>query len=180
MGESIELLAAWIQEDLDLCVVIGRASLITALHRYRRDVLDLAPTNDPAHAKRPQAPTRREKHAGLDELSELGHLFELQLQRVAWAVELEGQHGRVGRVAREEIDLSKRLLTVAHDMKMDFGVGRAQEVPVLQVAAHWQGLEDIHGRQIVETAQNAWSAGKILALLDRLRTLSRRVDDDAD
>jgi len=163
-------IAEWLQETKMECTDISRESLITSLHRYKKD-LGPIPLASPVVPEVVAA--AEEKIAkGLDELEELEKIFELQMCRVNIGHQFEKNSKILNRFINQEVALAAQILQKRHNIKMDLGYDGGRDLGTLNIRPELvDNLRDRHGEEVVDAMGDAEARGRALSIARSLALL---------
>ena len=118
-GYPLPDVAKWLQEEMMECTDITQESLVTTLHRYRKDMSPRELTE--RTLPKVVVDAEKEISKGIDELSWMEKLFNMQMERVQIGMRFEKQTNILNRFMNQEMALAAALLQKRHNMKMDLG-----------------------------------------------------------
>lgn len=174
-GYPVPEVAKWLQEEQMECGDITTESLVTTLHRYKKDlspVKALAPTMSKIAVEAEKAIVK-----GVDELSWMEKLFHMQMERVEIGMKFEKQTNILNRFMNQEMALAAALLQKRHNIKMDLGFNGGRDLGTLSVRPELEeSVRSRYGDEIIEVIQDPESRGRALSIAKSLAQIDGAVD----
>ena len=118
-GISPDVIAAWLQDDMDEHMDITHGGLVKAIKRYRKDVPPERIVKDmPLHVRQTIDKLKR----GVNEVVELEALYLLQLKRISIDVQTEEKINKLFSGTGREIEIAGKMLGQMIEMKQKLGI----------------------------------------------------------
>ena len=169
-NRAIPDVAEYIQEVAMEATDISRQSLITGLHRYKKDMTPVELTERVLPDLVQKAEERVAK--GLNELEELERIFELQMGRVELGMQFEKSTRILNRFVNQEVALAAQILQKRHNMKMDLGFDGGRDLGTLSIRPELaESVRDRHGADVAEAMSDAEARGRALSIARSLALL---------
>lgn len=166
-GWPIGLLAKFVQKTQKESTDITHEGLCLALARFRKDLPagTLIKKRFPNEYKR----AKEKVETSIDELSELGRLYQLQMERIQISFGHEKKLKVLMPTTGQEVRIAKEILTSAATLKMDLGLAKRH---IGQVDVEAKIMHDVVARynkpEIQEVMNDPQSRKKVLGLVERL------------
>ena len=166
-GRTLASVARFIQEDRLEYTSASPGSLAARLGVYRRSMkpAELVAPRQPVAIERAQA----KLDAGINVVTEIQRLYEIQLERIGGARDMEVKQEVMLKFLGAEISTAANLLKTHHDMTMDLGLNGGRSLGTLTIKPEVvEQVRGSHGHGAAKALTNQESSGKVLSIFNKL------------
>ena len=179
LGWSCPDLAKAIHEEFNELTDVSVKYLRKLLERYRADIPPVELSMASGNSFISRRATQRVAN-GIDELSELERLYQMQMARIEIDLKNEENINKLLGTTGNEIYIAMKILKQSSDLKMDLGLTKRQLGAVEVTGQMAAEIGDRHGNQNIGKAMaDPTSRRKVLAIAERIASLAQTAGIDA-
>lgn len=187
-GWSLEQLAEFIQEDKKELTDVLKATLISQIRSYRATIPpgDFISQTPPANmVQQRMLPVHNRMitamRQGMDELVELEHLYQRQLERIEIDTRVEKEQKKLIPSMTQEIRIAKEILDSSAKLKMDLGLQK-RHLGVMETEARL--IQDVGQKygdaRVVEALKDSQSRQRLAGVVAAFERLMLTDGDKGD
>lgn len=178
LGWSTSDLVSMIRDEYNECLDIKESYLRKVVDLYRKSIPPAELTMSPVSVISRNA--TKKVSEGLDELSELEKLYNLQLDRISIDVDNEKKIKKLFPTTGREVFVAMKLLRQSAELKMDLGLVKRQ-LGTMEVTGQLAAdVSDRYGKDhLGKVIADPDSRRKVLGLAERLLAVGAKASIDA-